>query len=52
LEEEMAKPEVFSNFDKLQQIKLDFDRLAKELTLANEKWDHVAAAIDKINGDQ
>ncbi|MCA1481880.1 ABC transporter C-terminal domain-containing protein, partial [Bradyrhizobium sp. NBAIM08] len=49
VEAEMAKPEVFANFEKLQQTQHDFEQLEKELKEANDKWDHVAAAIDKIN---
>ena len=49
LEEEMAKPEVFGNFEKLQQKQLTFEQLGKELEAANEKWNHIATAIDEIN---
>ncbi len=49
LEIEMAKPEVFSNFEKLQQVQADFEQIENELREANERWDHVATAIDKLN---
>ena len=49
LEEEMATPEVFGNFDKLQQKQQSFDGLEKELNKANEKWNQIATAIDEIN---
>ena len=49
LEAEMAKPEVFGNFEKLQPIQLDFEQVENELKEANERWDHVATAIDKLN---
>ena len=49
LEMEMAKPEVFGNFEKLQQVQLEFEQLEKELKEVNERWDHVATAIDKLN---
>ncbi len=49
LEEEMAKPEVFGNFEKLQQKQLIFEEVEKELREANEKWNHIATAIDELN---
>jgi ATP-binding cassette, subfamily F, member 3 len=51
LEEEMAKPEVFGNFEKLQQKQLVFEEVEKALGEANEKWNHIATAIDGINKD-
>ena len=49
LEAEMAKPEVFGNFEKLQQTQLIFDQVEKELKESNAKWEHVATAIDGLN---
>ena len=49
LEEEMARPEVFGNFDKLQQTQLNFKEVEKDLKSANEKWEHIATAIDGLN---
>lgn len=49
LEEEMAKPEVFGNFEKLQQTQFTFGQVEKELKEANEKWEHIATAIDELN---
>src|SRR5687767_14175659 len=49
LEEEMAKPEVFGNFEKLQQKQLNFQEVEKELREANEKWNHIATAIDGLS---
>ena len=49
LETEMSKPEVFGNFEKLQQVQADFEQIENELREANERWDHVATAIDKLN---
>ena len=51
LEEEMAKPEVFGNFEKLQQKQLVFEEVEKALREANEKWNHIATAIDGISKD-
>ncbi len=47
----MAKPEVFGNFEKLQQKQLVFEAVEKALREANEKWNHIATAIDGINKD-
>ena len=49
LESEMAKPEVFGNFEKLQHVQSDFEKVESELREANVRWDHVATAIDKLN---
>jgi ATP-binding cassette subfamily F protein 3 len=49
LEMEMAKPDVFGNFEKLQQVQLEFEALERNLKEVNERWDHVATAIDKLN---
>jgi len=49
LEETMAKPEVFGNFEKLQQAQLDFDKVQTELNLANKKWEQIATEIDEFN---
>ena len=45
----MAKPEVFGNFQKLQQKQLIFEEVEKELREANEKWNHIATAIDELS---
>ena len=49
LEETMAKPEVFGNFEKLQQAQADFDKVQTELNLANNKWEQIATNIDELN---
>lgn len=49
LEEEMAKPEVFGNFEKLKQVQASFDGVEKELKSANEKWESVATEIDRLS---
>lgn len=49
LEVEMAKPEVFGNFEKLQQTQIIFDQVEKELKESNAKWEHIATAIDGLN---
>ena len=49
LEEEMASPDVFGNFEKLQQVQTTFSQVEKDLKTANEKWEHIATAIDELN---
>ncbi|WP_276372439.1 ABC-F family ATP-binding cassette domain-containing protein [Chryseolinea sp. H1M3-3] len=49
LETEMAKPEVFGNFEKLQQVQQTFNEVEKELKEVNDKWEHIATAIDELN---
>jgi len=45
----MAKPEVFGNFEKLQQAQADFAKVQTELKLANERWEEIATDIDEFN---
>ena len=49
IELEMAKPEVFGNFEKLRETQLVFDQIDNELKAANEKWEKVATEIDELN---
>ncbi len=49
LEETMAKPEVFGNFEKLQQAQADFQKVQTDLKVANNKWEQVATDIDELN---
>jgi ATP-binding cassette subfamily F protein 3 len=48
-EEEMARPEVFGDFEKLKQVQNTFRQVENDLTAANEKWEHIATAIDELN---
>ncbi|HYI76350.1 MAG TPA: ABC-F family ATP-binding cassette domain-containing protein [Chryseolinea sp.] len=49
IEQEMAKPEVFGDFEKLQQKQALFESVKRELTEANDRWSHIATAIDEID---
>jgi len=49
LEAEMSQPEVFSDFNKLQKIKENFDKVAGELNAANSNWEQIATAIDRLS---
>lgn len=47
---EMAKPEVYSDFAKLNLVQEKFNTVNKQLNEANTKWEEVATAIDQLNG--
>jgi len=47
LEAQMTLPEVFSNYDKLQEVQQAFDRIAVQLEEANRKWEQLAIEIDE-----
>jgi len=48
-ETDMARPEVFSNKERLQQSQAAFRTAEEELRKANKKWEEVATAIDTIS---
>lgn len=48
LETEMSKPEVFGNFEKLNEIQQEFNGITKELNESNVKWEQLAEEIDVI----
>ena len=47
LEAQMTQPEVFSNYEKLQEVQLAFDKLTAQLVEANQKWEQLAIEIDE-----
>ncbi|MBX2969374.1 MAG: ABC-F family ATP-binding cassette domain-containing protein [Cyclobacteriaceae bacterium] len=47
LETEMTLPEVFSNYEKLQEVQQAFDRVTAQLEEANRKWEQLAIEIDE-----
>jgi ATP-binding cassette subfamily F protein 3 len=49
LENEMAKPEVFGNFEVLKKIKADFDETKSNLDTANTDWEKIATEIDALS---
>lgn len=49
LEIEMAKPEVYADFQKLSAIQDEFNAVGSSLEEANARWDELAAEIDSIN---
>jgi ATP-binding cassette, subfamily F, member 3 len=49
IEAEMAKPEVFSNFEKLKEVQTTFKKVENELQAVTQKWEEVATSIDALN---
>jgi ATP-binding cassette subfamily F protein 3 len=48
LEAEMAKPEVFGAFEKLNEIQQEFNGITRQLEEANTKWEQLAEDIDAL----
>ncbi|HEY5690456.1 MAG TPA: ATP-binding cassette domain-containing protein, partial [Cyclobacteriaceae bacterium] len=46
LEEEMAKPDVYGNFEKLQKVQAEFNIIEKSLEETNHEWGKIAEEID------
>jgi ATP-binding cassette subfamily F protein 3 len=50
LENEMAQPAVFENFDKLKKVQQEFEANEAKLKDANNRWEEIALAIDELAG--
>ncbi len=48
IEDEMAKPEVYSNFEKLNEIQQKFDTLNTTLQGENSKWEKIMLELDAL----
>jgi len=48
LEEEMAKPEIYSDFEKLRDLQNDFKMNNTALEQANNEWENLATKIDAL----
>ncbi len=48
IEQEMAKPEIYSNPDRLWNVQEEFTKVEAELSKANKEWERLAAAIDGL----
>ncbi|MEQ8303451.1 MAG: ABC-F family ATP-binding cassette domain-containing protein [Cyclobacteriaceae bacterium] len=48
IEQEMANPAVFANFEKLNEKQREVESINQELKKTNEKWESVAMAIDEL----
>ena len=48
LEAEMARPDVYGDFEQLQKVQADFKVIEKKLTEANDEWVKLAEEIDSV----
>jgi len=48
LEEEMARPEVFGDFEKLREVQEQFNKVEKSFSDANAQWGEIASEIDNL----
>jgi ATP-binding cassette subfamily F protein 3 len=49
LETELSRPEVYSDFGKLNVVQEKFNAVTKDLNEANSKWEQLATQIDQLN---
>lgn len=49
LETEMAKPEVYGNFDRLKQAQDKFNTTTSELETATKRWEEILTEIDQLS---
>ena len=49
LEMELSRPEVYSDFGKLNVVQEKFNAVTKDLNEANSKWEQLATQIDQMN---
>lgn len=49
LENEMAKPDVFGNYEALQKIQTEFKTIESNLKTTNMKWEALALEIDSLS---
>ncbi len=49
LEEEMAKPEVFGDFEKLREVQVLFKKIESETENVNSQWEELASKIDGLS---
>jgi len=47
LEEQMTQPEVFSNYEKLNDVQIAFDKVTAALDEANNQWEKLALELDE-----
>ncbi|HEX5171634.1 MAG TPA: ABC-F family ATP-binding cassette domain-containing protein [Cyclobacteriaceae bacterium] len=48
LENEMARPEVYQNNEKVKEIQSEFELIKAELDKANKRWEEVAVELDAL----
>ena len=49
LENELTKPEVYNNQDKLKQVQAEFNQTISSLDASNKKWEDLATRIDEMS---
>ncbi len=49
LENEMAKPEVYSDFEKLKQAQSSFTKTTSDLEAITKRWEEILTEIDQLN---
>jgi ATP-binding cassette subfamily F protein 3 len=49
-ENELAKPEIYNDNDKVKEVQSEFDTIKHELEKANKKWEDIATQIDALEG--
>src|SRR5262249_36852372 len=49
LEQELTKPEVYNNQDKLKDIQARFNQTISSLATTNKKWEEIATGIDQLS---
>jgi ATP-binding cassette, subfamily F, member 3 len=47
-EEEMMKPEVFNDFNRLKKIQFDFNKVEKEIVKITEQWEKLINEFDQL----
>jgi ATP-binding cassette subfamily F protein 3 len=49
MENRMAQPEVYSDFEKFKKIEQEFNSISKDLDKVNTRWEAVATSIDALS---
>ena len=49
MENKMAEPEVYSDFEKFKKIQYEFNAISKDLDKVNTRWEAVATSIDALS---
>lgn len=50
LENEMSKPEIYQNGERVKEIQAEFELIKAELEKANKRWEEVAVELDALSG--
>lgn len=48
MENEMAKPEIYSDVENLKKLRFDFSKLEKDLKTATDKWEQLVIELDSL----